>query len=264
MLARSINRRRFLRTAGGLLVPAITAGSLAQLPVIPGGPLLNTRSSLFNGLVAYWILDEHSGTRADQLGVNPLTDLNSNVSFANGSGVLGNTGATFAPLNITKSLQAATAATFSTGSFTMSGWLDWTDTSFGTCISKHVPGNNDEWLLWNPPSSTLNLIGYEAATTARTLVCTGLNSGVWKYITFGFDATNQLLFFRVNAGTNQTAACASLVASGTKLTFGNYSAGTQQGNQSTFQDWGFWSRVLTLAEIQRLYNSGSGLAYSSF
>jgi hypothetical protein len=85
------NLRACTDARGSLIVTAVGAGSLLG----PLTPLLNLRgrtdensawlvtglvmSTLVNGLVSYWKLDEASGTRVDAVGTNHLTPTNAPI-----------------------------------------------------------------------------------------------------------------------------------------------------------------------------------------
>lgn len=76
-------------------------------------------ASLRDGLVAYWTLDEVSGTRFDSIGGNHLDDIN---TVGSDVGVIGN-GALFVAANSERLEDLTPSVTPGTGPFTVSAWV---------------------------------------------------------------------------------------------------------------------------------------------
>jgi hypothetical protein len=220
-------------------------------------------SSLLRNLTSYWKMNEASvGTRVDSRGTQNLTDVNGNVIYNTGSGILANVNAAFVPYVASKALQASSTPYLANASFTLSGWVDWAATVGGPQIAKW--GTGHEYMLWDQNgSSPIKWQAVEAGSLSTKVLNVTLSSGAWTYVTVGYDDTNKQLFAYVNAVSQGTTSCNGVNTTSEILTFGNFSViGTS--DQSEFQDWGFWRRVLTPAEVTRLYNGGSGLAYNHF
>lgn len=213
------------------------------------------------GLTSYWIMGEATGaTRVDSMGTSNLSDVSGNVTQQITS-VLGNFAASFLPLNNTKALRATSAPYVGNASFTLSGWLDWAQTNTTPLISKWGAGN--EYILFDPGTGVLIWEAKEAGTLTTKPISLTVPSALFAYITIGYDDTNKQLFSYVNAAAPQTLACNGINVTTEPLTFGNYSE-SSTGDQSIFQDWGFWRRVLSATEVATLYNGGAGKAFSTF
>jgi hypothetical protein len=238
----------------------ITQG-LYDLPFLGG-------SSLLRGLTSYWKMDEVlivGGTRVDSRGTQNLTDVNTNVQYNAGSGILASKFAEFIAADATKFLQASSTPYLANASFTLSGWLNWAATLGGPQIAKW--GSTHEYLLWdqtgNTPIKWQAVESGTSTTKSLNVALTGL-SGLWAYVTVGYDDINKQLFAYVNAVSQGTTSINGVNTTTEPLVFGNFSPGSGVGDQSGFQDWGFWRRVLSSAEVTRLYNGGAGLAFNQF
>lgn len=241
-------------------------------PVVPGPPPPST-NGLLNGLLSYWIMGEAAGsTRADKFGVGNLTDHASNIpQFVSSPNMpnLGGIGAGSATQAAGKGLQAASTSAYSVGignSFTMSGWLFGAPTLnsvFFSLDSGLGDGNYGFGFL-----SSLNTTSTFYVNDNGTEVDNVFNiiQNGWQYITIGYNAATKQSFSSVNAGTRQFSNLTTGVKATTaQLTFFNTTNfGEANTNPSGLQDWGYWTRVLSPADVSTLYGSGSGFPFSSF
>jgi hypothetical protein len=225
--------------------------------------------SLLVGLTSYWKMNEAAfSTRVDSMaGANNMLDVASNVAV-NSLGIanLFNQSAYFTYV-VGKALRAASTSAFAQGagkSFTLSGWMYWADTSSTPVVGTWDGGATNGFLLYNNGSTQLTWNAIEnISTTQRTLVVVGPTSGATFYLSLGYDTVAQQIWAQFNAGTRTTTACADVESSAKRLTIGNYSDASASC-QSAFQDWGFWQRSLSTADVTRLYNAGGGLPFSQF
>lgn len=214
--------------------------------------------ALTDSLVAYWSL-ESDGTDATGRG-NTLT--NSGATFTTGkvnNGVDLESGDS-------DYLYIADNPDVSSGNvnFTATAWV-----KFETVISSAVILNkfNDtadrEYLLRVSGTSlqwlwSTNAVGGRVDLTATTFGA--VSTGTWYFVEAGHNASTNQTWISVNAGTRDTAS-----ASGGNDGAAAFEIG-RQGNASNYHDGlvdevGIWKRVLSEAEIDELYNSGTGLAY---
>ena len=221
--------------------------------------------ALTDNLVAYWRLDEASGTRADSSGNGrSLTAIGAPLSRA---GKLGD-GVDF----VTASSQRLEISAASLGSvlvrsadWTIAGWV-LTDT---TGTFQEVWGQFDGSLRGplgryngsgNFVVQWLNSVfsSFSATSTVTASASTWYFYAAWHDIAAG----------KIYVSVNRETAVASASLTGT---FNNSTcpfalgqrAGTG-GSLATYQDggWdavGIWSRALTSGELDQLYNSGAGL-----
>jgi hypothetical protein len=223
--------------------------------------------ALTDSLIAFWELEEASGSRLDSHGSNHLTD---NNTVTQTTGKVGNCGQFTAANN--ESLSIADNADLSTGdiNYTICAWvmLD-SKTTFRMIANKFgdTQGTNQEYSLRYTSSSDRFELLVRSAAASSSVESSTLGSpatGTWYFIVAWHDADNDLLGISVNAGA---ADIASPYTSGSI----NGTAPFEIGNASAFglpmdgriDQVGFWKRVLTSQERADLYNGGAGLSYAA-
>lgn len=257
-----MNRRRFLKTAGGLLVPAAFASARAQ------GMLLNPYrfaaggggSAFATNLAGHWKFNESSGNAADSSGNGTTLTNNNTATFT--AGKLSNA-ATLASAS-SQSFSVATNASISTvsdKSFSLQAWAKFTDLSvirpivqlgwddgYGQFILYYNQGNND----WRVQMANGSAQVVEGTTTPGT--------GSWFHFVFTYDAASDGLKLYVNNGTPATAS----YAGGNVTNSGSFKvgAGVSQFMAGQIDDVALWvNRVLSSTEVGQLNNSGGGLDF---
>lgn len=212
--------------------------------------------SLLTDLVAYWKMDEASGTRIDSHGSIDLTD-NNTVGSATGKI---NNAADFEKDN-TESLTSSAAGALFSGvtAFTINLWVN---------AESLV---DFQGILGSQNSNTWSLI-YRDGTRLRWNVAGtdqdysySLSTSAWVMITVGFDDAGNQTFVSVNGAAKTTSSNTGTPSTTATL----FAIGFNTGTGTLYWDGlvdevGFWSRVLTDDEISQLYNSGNGLAYEDF
>lgn len=159
-----------------------------------------------------------------------------------------------------------------TGNFTICAWMRWKSNSFVN-VAHHTlfPGSNVElrrqgdfiWVYSNNYSDT-----HIPSTFPQ--VSSGTN-GTWYMITAVFVKTAPNLYtvtMYQNTTLVSTVASFSVDSSGAQKLYsflGVYSASTAQVNLpgTLYDSVGYWKTALSVNQINKLYNSGSGLVYSS-
>lgn len=231
--------------------------------------------ALTDNLVAYWKLDEASGSRADSVGSATLTD---NNAVSSAAGNLSALSASF--LNTSSQFLSTTNADViavikGSASWTINMWINPTNVSgngtspcgtFDNVFSGLLPGrrcpeagvdglnvDNVFWQFWN--DGTTRFTAEVTGTNGRTI------AGQWSMISCQFDSSTSKLRSRTNA-----TASADVTVSGTFSPNAYLKIGQRGDGGGTF--WkgqighvGLWSRALSVAELDSLYNSGAGLAY---
>jgi hypothetical protein len=202
-------------------------------------------SSLLTGLVSYWNFNETSGDLLDIVGSHPGTLGASTASPTQGaSGIIG-TAYTFDGSNdiITLASPITTGTTFS-----LSFWLKPnTQSGYGTILTDNG-GLSGVWYI-----GTGNKIDFYSGTDH--LNTTGLTNAQWNHMVITCNAG--VIGIYINGQSDII----------TFTTFGGYSANsigrhtTYEALKGNLDEMGFWSRVLTSAEVTTLYNSGAGKAY---
>lgn len=227
--------------------------------VVGGGPGTTN-------LVAWWSLDETSGTRADSHGSNDLTD-NNTVLY--GTGVQGNAGDF--ELSTSEYLSIADNTDLSTGNidFTICAWVKAESLGANAAIiSKQDTGTPDrEYLIGYANGSSrfyITVSSDGSATTIEEADNLGAPStGTWYFIVAWHDAVNDTLNIQVNNGTVDSQAYASGVHD-SAADF-NIGANNEGGNlywDGLIDEVAFFKAVLTSEERTWLYNGGNGRVYS--
>ena len=87
-----------------------------------------------------------------------------------------------------------------------------------------------------------------------------ISNSTWYFVCMVYDSVGQTLLARVNATESQVAHTTAVQNTTALLQIGR---STQNGQffGGQIDAFGFWSRVLTQAERNELYNNGSGKQY---
>jgi hypothetical protein len=215
-----------------------------------------TGTDITSSLLAFWELEEASGTRVDAHAGHDLTDNNSVVSVA---GVVGNA----AEFDNTNHL-STTNQDFDivAASFTMCGWARFNNyTTRQTIISRY--GSGERWSLHYTTNAGGRLEFHWKLNTYAIL--TEPSAGEWHFYIAWYDASAETINFQMDDGSvSSTSVAGNPLASSTKdLLVG----GKNDSTPTDFMDGdldqvGFWTRVLTADERAYLYNSGAGRPYS--
>lgn len=219
--------------------------------------------SLNDDLVAYWKLNEESGTRVDSVGSNDLAD-NNTVLY--GTGKIGNA----ADFEDTQSefLDIADNADLSTGDIDFSGSI-WVNIESGGLA--HIIGKGEEtpdtieWWVWlggdNKPNFAISDDGDVMSDIAAWGSALTVDGSTWYHIAFYHDATGDEIGIIVNDGTPVTTATGGDAPTDRA---GPFQIGFIDGTtyfDGLIDEAGFWKKVLSSAEITALYNNGDGLTY---
>lgn len=224
--------------------------------------------AIVDNLVAYWKLDEASGSRADTVGSNTLTD---NNSVGQNTGKISNCAQFNAASSRYLSIADNTAISMGDVDCTFMVWVYFDNKTASIngqrFFSKDDNGTNREYL-----------VGYENTANKFTIIVWGSSSGgnfkqvyatsfgapsnsTWYCIFAWHDATANTVNISVNNGTTDSTAHTTGIYDGAAaLQIGGYNS-TAQFMDGRLDEMGIWKRVLTSGERTALYNGGSGLAY---
>jgi len=249
-----------------LIVITLLASGLMLARPATARPLGAPTNPGTTGMVAWWTMNETSGTRADSYGSNNMT-ANNNPGYV--TGVVGN--AIDFVRSSSQSLSLADNASISLG-----GDVDATFGAFVSIkvtnvqmyfISKYRLGdNNREYLLsydtaLNRFKCTFSTNG--AAVTTVTAAALGAPAtSTWYLVVCRHDNVNNSISIRVNGLTpdSQTFTHGGIYDGAAALYMGSTDGG---GNLlDGYMDMVFmYKRLLTIDELDWLYNSGSGRQY---
>lgn len=216
-------------------------------------------STLLDGLISYWKLDEASGIAVDSVGSNTLTDNNTVTSAA---GQVGSS-RQFTLAN-SEYLSIASNASLQAGDidFTISAWINATTfAASGNAVVAKQSNNGDtgiEYILFVDNSNTAYLAVRIAGST-KLVTKGGLTTGTWFHLIAWHDSIANTINIQVNDGTLASVATTASLVSVTTAEF-RIGARALVGNEIYFNgqidDVKFWKRVLTIAERTEDYQNG--------
>lgn len=246
---------------------AVEGGPAMRVYVVSGslsGGAVVVPSSLLTGLVAYWALEEASGTRADATGRgNTLSPTN---APGNAAGIVSNGLSLLA--GSSQYVSRASTTDLQTGAidFTYAGWVKLTaKTSFRMIASKYGAGAA-ETLLYYDTSDRFAFQTYTLAEVslgnAKANTFGSPSTGVWYFLCAQQVAAGPTLKISVNNGAFDSVTPTGTPSAGSGVfQIGAYRGGTLPNGDMTIDEFGIWKRILTGAEITALYNAGAGRTY---
>ncbi len=249
-----VNRRKFITSVTTAIAAPLIVGSASR-----------HRRRLLHELVAFWPLDEASGTRADKFGRLDLTDNNTVTQRVGPTGV-GNA-ADFLTAN-SEYLSRASESLLQAGDYDFS-FAAWAiiENQVGVVegiIGKDVAVSRDYYLYYDGTRDLVSLQLYNTAGGVTNLDNSAPDTD-WHLYSFGYRAATRTVWlaFDANAAFEATLAGATPPNAGTA----EFRLGARE--YATFQQYldggicnvGKWHRYLTLDDRQYLYSAGSGRAY---
>lgn len=253
-------------------VVQVNAGATAlEFGTPAGGDTLWERatllaSTLTDGLLAFWRMEEASGNRVDSVASIALAPTGTPTNAA------GKTGQALAfDTTANTYLNAADSATLSVGtnqSFTIACWIYFNGTPSGArgVVGKgnaSIAYANCEYLLGTSGTQLQWYIGNGSSSANLAAAGVTLAAATWYCVVAWYDATADLMFIQVDNGTPSQLANAN----GSFDSAGPVEVGRQpQWSGSTpfdgrIDNVAFWKRTLTNDERTALYNSGNGQDY---
>ena len=217
--------------------------------------------ALTDNLVAYWRLEESSGTRVDSSGNG--RDMTGSGSPGGRTGKLNN--AVDLVPGSSQFLSSSDAAVYGaitdSAGWTIAGWLYSDDNAtreiFG-CWNAfkglevyYISGSRDMTAQW-----WSNASGLVVSTAGASFT-----SGAWNFFALKYDPGTDKLYARSNGTTNSGSSCAgnTFTQNASAFYLGKARSSTGSYFDGGLDDIGIWSRALSGAELDQLYNSGAGL-----
>lgn len=237
----------------------LTIGDIPQLDVV-----VPKFFPAIDNLVAYYKMDESSGTAYDVFGNKNLTNTSS-VSFSagkinngavfNGSNYLVNTSWYTVPSAVTLSLWYKTSNNYSG----VEGIVCRKDNNSGARYIYGLVIDSDNKIVmqtYHSPTSTSHNI--ESSFT--------INDGSWRHFVGVFDFSNGTMALYCNNSLVGTSSLTNLTGqSGGLLTIGVDGSNLVSGKLKSgdmVDEVAYFDRALTSDEITQLYNNGNGLTYN--
>jgi hypothetical protein len=221
-------------------------------------------------LVAYWKLNETSGTRADQTANGNTLQDNNTVLY--GTGKIDNA-ADFEATN-TEYLSIAhgsqTGLELTNNDMSFSFWVNLetaVSASAVTIFSKNTGGAGNGYYCQHYTNAGSDKVWFtwENGSSDQAAAVMALGTGTWHHIVVTVDVSASgagILFYLDGSAVTPVNVSGSntTTSAGTRnFTMGGAaSAGSFDG---LIDEFGVWDRVLTSGEVTTLYNSGNGLTY---
>jgi len=231
---------------------------------VMGQTLASGSSGLLTGLTAYYQFEETSGNAADST-ANAL-NLTLNGTLSSTTGKIGNARAYDAN---TANFFSITSNSFRPGSasFSCTFWVyanTLSQSSFPGLVGMRTASNFEWWALWHHSSSTLRSgISSNGTNETDAIWGSGLSATTWYLMAVVWDGAN--IKTSVNGGAFVSTAFTGPVFGGTAPFIVGKRADGGSAWDGIIDELAFWNgRALTLTDIGLIYNSGSGLPYSSW
>lgn len=235
-------------------VLVISLASSGQIVIRRYSSVTPPVNTLLTGLVAFWNLDEESGTRDDAISTNDLTDYNT-TGYATGK--ISNA-ALFVNAN-DEALYHADNAELSLGAdvtFTVAFWFNPTAVNITQTLIGKENGFKIFASQWKLVVETYD--GSHWCPVASAAYVDRLENGVWKFVVGWYNATTDSVYIQVNSKfIGQTYAY-----SGAQDNSSNWYVGTT-GTDGAIDLCGLWKGRCPVytdgyAMADSIYNSGAG------
>lgn len=206
--------------------------------------------------VAYWKLDEASGTRADSTGRgHDLSDVQGDVSV--GAGKVGNS-AVFGGVNQQRLRCVADSDLIMSGAdFYIALWAKLNTPTYYALAMRFDQFDEEYAVEFSGDLSRISLsLGNNGYVEANTFG--DVTTGVWYFIE-AYNRTDGIYGIAVNGGVFDTGVeLSALPELSTPFTVGNLERIGGFSVQGAIDEIGVWRRLLTADERAYLYNGGDG------
>lgn len=242
--------------------------------ILGNSGVITAGTNLLSGLIAYWKLEEASGTRYDSHG---SYDLNENVGIDDGVGVKGNCAVSNSTYNDGRSLTISPSPYDSVGaSWSLSFWMSTNDNNddtfnmfpnaWGNCVLFEIltiDGNKIvQGRLWKDG---------EAAEINTDVSRSEIYSGGFVHVAITHDLPTKTVrvyydgieehVVTYTTSLNPVNGTESADANTILSMFAGDTDGTNYAGPGKLDEVGIWGRAITAAEVSALYNNGSGITY---
>ncbi len=265
-----MDRRRFLKTAAGLFVPAAPAiirPASAQMWPFPGpGRAASGGGSLGlqTNLGSFFSLDN---TLSDSTGaVSDLTN-NNTVTFVSSTPTPPSAVTNSAKFVVASSQYLshadATGINVAGIDFSIQAWAYSTgNTMFVSSKSTGAFGSREYSLAYNFGTGSSNPFAFQC-NSGGNATTGNIGNNAWRHLVFTYNATTKAGILYVDGSSAATNTFANNPAGTSTLHIGaDPSPGTYWGGNICL--YGTWrNRILSASDVTALYNSGNGLSYAA-
>lgn len=226
-------------------------------PVFGGGGLVGDLSSIKTNLMAWWTLDQTSGTRTDSHGSYHL-----NLPYGTTSYRAGKHGNAFDTTNAgfyAIDTAGSAAFNFGHGDFSLAGWFYLDTFQLNRALLSKIGAQG--WMLYFDAPVSNRLSFWISGSPLAAHTWDAGDTGRWVFVKAYHDGVNDEVGLALDDADFTTEA----YSGGTGSTNNYFLMGAYNniGGQidGALDEWGIWNRVLTPAEWVGLYNAGAGVAY---
>lgn len=268
-----MDRRKFLKAASGLFVPALPALILpakAQGPILPGPglPVAPAGLGLQANLGSFFSLD------------NTLNDATGNVTALTNNNSVTFVTSPAPPSAVTRSANFVNASSQSlshadaTGlnvagiDFSIQIWVYCTaNTRFALSKNSGSFGNREYSIEYSFGSGASNPYIMRLNSSGAFGTTGNFSNNAWHHVVYTFNNTSKAYVFYVDGASAVSGTAGGVSLAGTSDFY--IGANTNGGAPGTFWDGniclvGTWrNRILTAGDVTLLYNSGNGLSYAA-
>jgi hypothetical protein len=220
-------------------------------------PAVNT---LLNDIVAYWKLDETSGTRFDSTANS--NDLSDNNTVGSTAGKIGNA-ASFIAANSEELTSTSTGLDVGSSDFSVAFWFKLPTTP--NALFSQIIGRRTTTLGWylDLRSGTEPRLVLRNGSTASVDAGVNYNDDTWHFAVLTFDRDGDMSIYIDDMATakGNTSIIGITGIDTPFFTIGGRVDSASGNINGDVDEVGIWQRLLTAAERSDLWNSGSGLTY---
>lgn len=242
--------------------------------MLSNSSVITAGTNLLSGLIAYWKLEEASGTRYDSYGSYNLAE---NVGIDSEVGVKGDCAVSNSTYDDGRSLTISPSPYDSVGSsWSLSFWISTNDAmddaiqmfpnAWGNCCLFTIPTIDGDQILrgqiWKDGESG----GNDGTDISKSGIYTG--GFVHVAITHDFSTKTVRVYYsgseeHVVTYSTSLNSVAGVDGGENELLsmFAGDTNGTNYAGPGKLDEVGIWGRAITSAEVSALYNGGSGIAY---
>jgi len=213
-----------------------------------------TSSTLLDGLISYWKLDESSGNATDSAGSN--TGTNTSITYSTTGKI--NTCYTFNGSTSKVDCGDPTNLRLTTQG-TLSAWVYASSISNNVIVSKGDWGNDKNGYTFVFYDGYLSLELADASSYISVIDSNTFTLNTWTHVVATWDSSNAYLY--KNGSSVGSSTNGKTMTSTGKTFYIGFNGDHSAPFSGNIDEVGVWNRKLTSSEITELYNSGSGKAY---
>lgn len=215
-----------------------------------------SRSRLLENLVSSWKTEEASGTRADDLGVNALTD---NNTVTQAAGKIGQA-AQFTAAN--SEYLSKTSAVGLAAQGTLSIWFYADSSPAYNARMIEIGDSNDRVGILRNSGQFIRVDAVVGGVLFFSLISPGtVGTSSWHHVVTTWDANGCALYLDGSEVDSETGDRRVTMPAAPAIYLGEFVGGGTFYWDGRLDAPGIWSRALSASDVALLYNNGNGREY---